>query len=71
MNTAQFMPRASKELQASPEQYYKLQEIFDDIFDWQGTQVYLIYNLRNFFYLKYCLVKTLFARFIQEISSIW
>jgi len=25
MNTAQFLPRASKELQVSPEQYHKLQ----------------------------------------------
>ena len=70
MNTAQFMSKALKKLQAFLKQYYKLQEIFDDIFDWQGTQVYLIYHLCIFFYLKYCLVKTLFPRFIQEISGI-
>jgi hypothetical protein len=38
MNTAQFLPRASEELQASPEQYYKLQENFNDMFDWQRTK---------------------------------
>jgi len=38
MNTAQFLPRASKELQVSLEQYHKLQENFDDMFDWQRTK---------------------------------
>jgi hypothetical protein len=38
MNTAQFIPRASRELQESPELYYKLQENFEDMFDWQQTK---------------------------------
>ena len=39
MNTAQFIPRASKELQDCPELYHKLQENFEDMFDWQQTKV--------------------------------
>ena len=38
MNTAQFIPRASRELQESPELYHKLQENFEDMFDWQQTK---------------------------------
>jgi hypothetical protein len=38
MNTAQFIPRASRELQESPELYYKLQENFEDLFHWQQTK---------------------------------
>jgi hypothetical protein len=40
MNTAQFLPRASKELQETPELYHKLQENFDDMFHWQQTKAY-------------------------------
>ena len=38
MNTAQFIPRASRELQNSPELYHKLQENFEDMFEWQQTK---------------------------------
>lgn len=41
MNTSQLLPRASKEMQTTPKQYELLHSSFEDIFQWQSSEVSL------------------------------
>lgn len=41
LNTSQFMPRTSKELQQNAPQYQKLQACFNNVFKWMHDSVFL------------------------------